>query len=348
MNRSKPSLRRPLAALGAAFVGLAAALAFAAPASAHDADLSGDYKCLPSGHWQVTWTLISGTSDHPATLDEVHYQPGNPDAKNIKAGATLAPGVALTEVLLLPGDTKTTSLSVKLTFGKDEPRTAEASLELTGECKKEESDHQKPSVSFESNCDGSVDVTLDNPTDHPVTFTLKVEGSHLDDVEVGAGETEVARIEGAPRNIEVTWGRDGKFRAEGGFTQPDGCATVAAEFTCDSLILQIENPKGQETIEVLFKTSEGDAGAVIVAPGKSATRAFEASEGFTVFVYSDVLGEDQFTWEQPDNCGGEAGGGGLPRTGPETAAIAGGAGILLAAGLTMFLFARRRRIRFTA
>jgi len=194
---------------------------------------------------------------------------------------------------------------------------------------------------------------VDNPTDHPVTFTLKVEGSHLDDVEVGAGETEVARIEGAPRKIEVTWGRDGKFKAEGGFAQPDGCATVAAEFTCDSLILQIENPAGQETIEVLFNTSEGDAGSVLVAPGKSATRTFEASEGFTVIVSSDALGADQFTWEQPDNCGGEAGGGeagggGLPVTGPETAALAGGAGVLLAAGLTMFLFARRRRIRFTA
>jgi LPXTG-motif cell wall-anchored protein len=46
--------------------------------------------------------------------------------------------------------------------------------------------------------------------------------------------------------------------------------------------------------------------------------------------------------------GGETGGGGLPKTGPQTAAIAGGAGVLLATGLTMFLVARRRRIRFTA
>ena len=134
---------------------------------------------------------------------------------------------------------------------------------------------------------------------------------------------------------------------------------VAAEFTCDSLILQVENPKGQETIEVLFKASESDVGpivevgSVVVASGKSATRTFRASEGFTVFVVSDVLGEDQFIWEEPDNCGGaagggETGGGGLPKTGPETAAIAGAAGVLLAAGLTMLLFARRRRIRFTA
>jgi LPXTG-motif cell wall-anchored protein len=344
------------------FVGLAAAVSFAAPASAHDADLSGDYTCLSSGHWQVTWTLISGTSDHPATLDEVHYQPGNPDAKNIKAGATLAPGVALTEVLLLPGDTKTASLSVELAFGKDEARTADGNLEFTGECKKkEEGNHQKPSVSFESTCDGSVDVTLHNPTGHPVTFTLTVEGSQPDDIVVDAGKTEVVRNEGAPERIEVRWGKDGKFTDEGGFAQPDGCATVAAEFTCDSLILQIENPKGQETgqetIEVLFKTSDGDAGSVVVAPGKSATRTFAASEGFTVFVFSAALGgddfTDQFAWQQPDNCGaaaggGEAGGGGLPKTGPRSAAIAGAAGVLLAAGLTMFLFARRRRIRFTA
>jgi LPXTG-motif cell wall-anchored protein len=360
VNRSKLSLRRPLAILGAIFVGLAAAVSFAVPASAHDADLSGDYTCLPSGHWQVTWTLISGTNDHPATLDEVHYQPDNPDAKTIKAGATLAPGVPLTEVLLLPGDTTTASLSVKLTFGTDESRTAEATLELKGECK-EEGDHQKPSVSFESTCDGSVDVTLHNPTEHPVTFTLKVEGNQPDDIGVDAGKTEVVRNEGAPKRIEVTWGKGGELTAEGGFTQPDGCATVAAEFTCDSLILQIENPKGQETgqetIEVLFKTSDGDSGTVLVAPRKSATRTFPASEGFTVFVFSEALGvddfTDQFTWEQPDNCGGaagggEAGGGGLPKTGPETAAIAGAAGVLLVAGLTMFLLARRRRIRFTA
>jgi len=106
----------------------------------------------------------------------------------------------------------------------------------------------------------------------------------------------------------------------------------------------------------LFKTSDGDAGSVVVAPGKSATRTFPASKGFTVYVFSEALGvndfTDQFTWEQPDNCGGAAGGGetggGLPKTGPQTAAIAGGAGVLLATGLTMFLVARRRRIRFTA
>ena len=77
-------------------------------------------------------------------------------------------------------------------------------------------------MSFESTCDGSVDVTLNNPTDHPVTFILTVEGSHPDDIRVDAGKTEVVRNEGAPKRIEVRWGKDGKFTAEGGFAQPDG------------------------------------------------------------------------------------------------------------------------------
>jgi hypothetical protein len=115
-----------------------------------------------------------------------------------------------------------------------------------------------------------------------------------------------------------------------------------------SIAAEIENPKGQETgqetIEVLFKTSEGDTGSVVVAPGKSATRTFEASEGFTVFVFSAALGQMIHrssrlgAARQLRRCGrrrcgrrrcsggGEAGGGGLPKTGPETAAVAGAAG----------------------
>ena len=95
-----------------------------------------------------------------------------------------------------------------------------------------------------------------------------------------------------------------------------------------------------------FTPSVGEPQTVEVEGGQTKSVTFPGSEGLTVVV--TAFGEDSapVAWEKPDNCGG--GGGSLPTTGPKAGLIAGGAGALLALGAGLFVFARRRRIRFTA
>ncbi len=83
-------VRRPLAVAGAAVVGLAAAVAFGSPASAHHPEVSGTAACV-EGKWQVDWTVansregprwrhVTGATFNPRPSHERHV---------IKAGATL-------------------------------------------------------------------------------------------------------------------------------------------------------------------------------------------------------------------------------------------------------------------
>ena len=74
---------------------------------------------------------------------------------------------------------------------------------------------------------------------------------------------------------------------------------------------------------------------------------FPGSEGLTVTFGEGRPARTPYgRREKPDNCGG--GGGSLPTTGPKAGLIAGGAGALLALGAGLFVFARRRRIHFSA
>jgi LPXTG-motif cell wall-anchored protein len=339
VNRSRLSLRRPLAVLGATFVGIAAALAVSAPASAHEAILSGDYKCLSSGQWEVTWILASRNTDQTATLEAVAYEPANPDAEDIVEGATLKPGEKLTETVLLPGDAESAGLFVGATFANGHKATADQFLEFEGDCKKEDEGEQKsPSVAFEALCDGSVDVILHNPTREAVTFT--VDGK---EIEVPAESSDAVNVTvDDTGEIVVTWGEDGKV--VGRAFEP-ACPTIAGTFSCEQLIVEMANPAGGRAFEITLEPEGGAKETIGVEAGESVTREYDATEGFSVRVTAFGV-TDTFVWEQPEDCDEEAPI--LPVTGAAAGSMAAGAALLLAVGAGLFLVARRRRIRFTA
>ena len=339
VNRKSSVLRRTLAVAGAAFVGLAATFAVAAPASAHHPLVKGDYRCV-DGQWEVTWSVTNSEKDLAGTLTDASYQPAY-EGKTIKTGAALPKSGdgGLVEKLTLPADATGATLAVEAKWirpYKEIVEDASASLTFKGTCHKKE----KPSVTFESLCDGSVDVTLINPTRRAVTFTVNGE-----EVEVAGGTRDALNIKGeGAASIVVTWGRDGK--AEGGFTEPDNCPTIAGESTCDDFTWEVVNPADGRALSVTFTPSVGEPQTVEVEGGQTKSVTFPGSEGLTVVV--TAFGEDStpVAWEKPDNCGG--GGGSLPQTGPKAGLIAGGAGALLALGAGLFLVARRRRVSFTA
>ncbi|MEE6260899.1 LPXTG cell wall anchor domain-containing protein [Plantactinospora sonchi] len=89
MIRPKLPLRRPLAILGAAVLGLGAALTAAAPASAHHPEITGTVVC-PSGSNEkvITWTISHSEADKSATILGVLGTPDTP--VTTKEGQVLA------------------------------------------------------------------------------------------------------------------------------------------------------------------------------------------------------------------------------------------------------------------
>jgi LPXTG-motif cell wall-anchored protein len=72
----KSPLRRSTAVLAGAFLGMAGAVALAAPASAHHTDLSITSTCIGANdNWVITWSLKSSESDITANLDKVTALP---------------------------------------------------------------------------------------------------------------------------------------------------------------------------------------------------------------------------------------------------------------------------------
>ncbi|MCF0097027.1 cell wall anchor protein [Micromonospora sp. MH99] len=123
MIRPKLSLRRPLAILGAAIVGLTGVVAVAAPASAHHTTISATVDCdRQSGERVITWKVENSERDKAVTLQRVTADPATPVTVPVE-GATAVPlqgyvikkGGFVQAVQRVPGNTASAKLVV---FGK--------------------------------------------------------------------------------------------------------------------------------------------------------------------------------------------------------------------------------------
>ena len=113
MNLLKSRLRRTTAALAGPFIGLAGAVAFAAPASAHESELTGETSCLEDGGWTVDWTLTTKYAHIDGTIKKVEEAPdGTADLKNIKVGATVPLGESITDSQTFGKDVAEVKLAV--------------------------------------------------------------------------------------------------------------------------------------------------------------------------------------------------------------------------------------------
>ena len=97
MKLFKSPLRRTTAILAGAFLGMAGAVALAAPASAHHPTISVDSSCIDesTGKWIVNWSVSNSESDLTATLDKVEFYPPN--------RSTLE-GISTTSILPVSGE----------------------------------------------------------------------------------------------------------------------------------------------------------------------------------------------------------------------------------------------------
>ncbi|MEH0826720.1 MULTISPECIES: cell wall anchor protein [unclassified Micromonospora] len=215
-----------------------------------------------------------------------------------------------------------------------------------------------PEVIAESDCEGSVELTLVNRTGNAAaTFTITGSGGFTETVTVPMRKIETRKLNpGQAQKVTVT--AKGMPDFSGDWEKPEDCQQpevgapeAGFESTCDAMIFQISNPEDGATLTSTFTPSKGEAKTLTVEPGRTGSVSFKASKGLTVTVTGDLDSGGPLAWEQPKDCAeGGTGGGepGLPVTGAAAGGIAAGALALLAAGAVLFVMARRRRIRFTA
>lgn len=310
MIRPKLSLRRSAAIIGAAFLGLGAAVAFAAPASAHHPEIYGNYcKVKGSNNYEFKWTV--GNSEN-IKAEVTKVEPGA--VGDIKVGAEMNPkgGAPLT-------GTETRSAASEGQLKKS--LLVEAKWRRPNQIIKE---YRKVEARDKGVC--STPPTTP-PTTPPVTPTPEPTPSATPTPEPTPSATPTP--EPTP---SVT---------------PEPVEPVGTyESTCDKLIITLENTTDEE-ISVVLTPNEGDAKTLTVAPGKTGSVEFPAKAGLTVTPSGEGLEGDPIEYEQPENCGG-GGGGELPLTGAAAGGIAAGAVLLLGAGVVLYIVARRRRVTFTA
>ncbi|MEV4630141.1 cell wall anchor protein [Micromonospora sp. NPDC049523] len=381
MIRPKLSFRRPLAVLGATFVGLAAAVAVAAPASAHISVPSGSAVCdTKTGEWVVTWKVESTLHFNSDTF-KLHYirtTPKDAPIDGIVRNKDYPVDAPIVGTQRVPGTTTKAELDVKATWsdGFREQDLREGNVTLEGTCDKDTPEPtpsasptptptptttpttppakvSSPNASTSSACDGTVAVTLSNGEDATADAVLRVKatgfdktytlkpGTSKDDIVVPANAGEIKITEGDKQVGETIT-----------WAEPENCVEPGEpvggyESTCEELIFMISNPEDGEPVTLTLTPSTGEPKTLTVAPGTTETAKFPASEGLTVTPSAEGLDDTTpIAWEKPEDCGG--GGGGLPVTGAAAGGIAAGALVLLAVGVVLFVVARRRRLTFTA
>ncbi|MGC4876621.1 cell wall anchor protein [Micromonospora sp. DT43] len=139
MIRPKLSLRRPLAILGAALVGLTGVAAVATPASAHHTEISATVGCdRLTGERVITWKVENSETNKDATLQTVTTTPGTPVnvlTKTAKAvplqGYVIDQGSSVKAEQRVPANTTTANLKVYAEWLVDGVKTADNTRDKT-------------------------------------------------------------------------------------------------------------------------------------------------------------------------------------------------------------------------
>ena len=336
---------------------------FDGPKGTATVELSGDLPLCDGA--KQPFTLISYFAPRPQ-FDVPQYVYGEPDTDTIEAGKTkIELNVEVpecnTQVDLIWGDDS--EVIEEIVAGG--PRYGDKKLGSPGAPGNRSEGPagwynggtepcQTPAVAFAANCDGTVAVNLSNDgkiSKYPVEFTVTAdEWTKKVKVDAGKAETVVVPAEYA---AEILVSAEGFEEKKGGWQRPEDCElpTVLVESDCETLAVGVENP--EDVTPVKAEVTYGDKTESLLVPaGETKTVSFEAGDATSVKVtFPDLDVEPiEAVYEKPAACGGGGGddGPGLPVTGAAAGAIAGGAAILLAIGVTLFLVARRRRVSFTA
>ncbi|WP_327042895.1 LPXTG cell wall anchor domain-containing protein [Micromonospora ureilytica] len=319
MNPPKSPFRRVAAIAAGALIGLAGIGAIASPASAHHPEPSGTYCLTSDGQVKVTWTV--GNSE-------------NIDAKITTLKSTVpgdfTGGLAKDATLPAKGQGFLTGTQAHR-FDEKRP-----TIELTVEARWVRSDRivtEERTVAAEpaGTCAAEPTPSPSNPTATPSATPSPTPTAASPSPSQPATQSPTPTPPATPAPAE-----------------PVG----SVESTCDKLTFTIENPADGETVTLTLTPNKGEVKTLVVKPGETGSVSFDATKGLVVTPAAEGLDDTApIAWEQPADCAPGQGGGkdepALPLTGAATGGIIAGAAVLLAAGVALFMVARRRRVRFT-
>lgn len=210
---------RAVAVAASAFMGAAATLALASPASAHHPIVSGTAECdETTGEWVITWTVENSERDLEGTLKRVTTTP-DMALSTITVGATLpkkGQGV-LTEQVRVGNDVTSASLSVMALWNRKGhiiKATRDATVTLGGDCAP-----VAPVVESISDCD-SLTVTVTNPGTEPLEGSVTV-GDDTRPLNVAPGETATETFPAGEGTVATVTIGDKSFTLE--WVKPEDC-----------------------------------------------------------------------------------------------------------------------------
>ena len=239
MNLSKSPLRRTTAVLAGALIGMAGAVALAAPASAHHPVVAPESSCAnEDGTWKVIWKITNSEFDLEGTIVHIDAKPAEGSTlTGVEKGDVLPKSGegALTAEQTAPADVEEARLAVKAEWIRDgrviqEDEKGEAT-KPTEPCKPETSEEPEPESStsaaptplLEADCT-TMTIGLDNPeAGEDITLILKTSKGETRELEVPAGEDETTRFSAAEGfRVEVSAeGVKGSTTVE--YERPEGC-----------------------------------------------------------------------------------------------------------------------------
>jgi LPXTG-motif cell wall-anchored protein len=356
--------KRSFALIGAAAVGIIAALGAGAPAFACHSIITGTPECADGSKVKITWTVTNSETDRDAKVVSV-----TPAVNGFKIGDQL-PGsakkvnlVGTTLVDFTPGGSAT--LKVKLKWQKQNHHTPEyegtgtaSFADLTCGSPSTPPDNRKPTVKFTPSCDGTLSVVIHNPFEKPLATETKA-GAWTKPVTVPAGSDAPAfsvPAENAANVMVFTVSSDGNKADKpiGSSTgaSAQGCAVpdVSAKASCDGQSVVINNPLEGRPIEAVV-TVGTDQTKVKVAAGTSEIVKIGKLDALTATVKIAGGDETVISFDKLTNCVQPVSaneGPTLPVTGTNVALIAGGSAALIGLGGALFWLSRRRKVQFTA
>ncbi|AGL20422.1 LPXTG cell wall anchor domain-containing protein [Actinoplanes sp. N902-109] len=351
MNLLKSSLKRTTALATGVFVGLIGAVALTSPASAHSPVIKGEAHCLTDGKWKVDWTVANDYNRWAFVREITTTVDGRPGLKptgDIKLIAAVAPNYRnpLEGTSVLQASKTTINLKVSLKWTDD--FIADADYTVTkpetctpgGEPSTPASEEPSTPASEEPSTPASEEPSTP-ASEEPSTPASEEPSTPASD----EPSTPASEEPSTPPTDEPTPGPTPSY----------GEAEPIFDVTCDSMTIGLDNPEDGVEVPLVLEPSAGDKVVLDVKAGEKKSHTFKASDGFKVKIYLQGYESESETiaWQAPDGCNtGGAGGGddepSLPLTGAAAGSIAAGAGVLLAAGLTLFFIARRRKVKFTA
>jgi LPXTG-motif cell wall-anchored protein len=351
----KSPFRRTTALVAGAFIGLIGAVALTSPASAHAPVVKGTASCLENGKWKVDWSVSNDyglwadiRSVSGSTNPAIKTEGDKADRQNWSQ--TSAGGIKVDQnnpVQVAPNYANPV-LGSKTYDATDTVAGLLVGLKWTDNW----ANSAKFVVDKPGTCGPAVPPSSPSPS-NSASPSPSASVSTSPSASASASPSESASATPSESTPESPAPSESAPSPEP--TPNYGEAEPIFDVTCDSMTIGLDNPEDGVEIPLVLQPSEGDKVVLDVKPGEKESHTFKASEGFKVKIYLKGYESESETvaWQAPDGCstggaGGGDDGGSLPLTGAAAGSIAAGAGVLLAAGLTLFFVARRRKVKFTA